>query len=78
MRDYNCEIQYSKRKCATLWRRTLKAIANQPTSPATTALGFPPKFFFKELQREEVKLRELIEYLEGGSVPTKGYHKTIL
>ena len=33
---------------------------------------------FQTCQREKVKWREMIEYLEGGSVPTKKYHKTIL
>ncbi len=33
---------------------------------------------YKKCQREEVKWREMTEYLEGGSIPTKKYHKTIL
>ena len=32
----------------------------------------------KERQREEERWKELAEYLEGGSVPTKRYYKTIL
>ncbi len=32
----------------------------------------------RDCQREEVTWRELAEYTEGGKVPTKHYHKTIL
>ncbi len=44
--------------------------------PTTTILGLTSEEFIK-CQREEVKWREMIEYLEGGSIPTKKYHKTI-
>ncbi len=45
--------------------------------PTTTILSLISEEFAK-CQREEVKWREMIEYLEGGSIPTKKYHKTIL
>ncbi len=45
--------------------------------PTTTILGLTSEEFIK-CQREELKWREIIEYLEGGSIPTKKYHKTIL
>ncbi len=44
--------------------------------PTTTILDLTSEEFIK-CQRE-VKWREMTEYLEGGSFPTKKYHKTIL
>ncbi len=45
--------------------------------PTTTILGLTLEEFIK-CQREEVKWWEIIEYLEGGSIPTKKCHKIIL
>ncbi len=46
-------------------------------SPEDTWLG-NNREELRDCQREEVKWRELAEYIEGGKVPTKRYHKTIL
>ncbi len=45
--------------------------------PTTTILGLTSEEFIK-CQREEGKWSEMIEYLEGGSIPTKKYNKIIL
>ena len=75
IREYHYEIQYAKGKynyVADQLSRPVRIIQRNPT-----LLGLTPEEF-KTCQREEVKWREMIEYLEGGSFLTKKYHKTIL
>lgn len=77
MREYHYEINYVQGKynyVADQLSRPVRVIQRQPT---VTILGLTPEEF-KTCQREEVKWREMAEYLEGGSIPTKKYHKTIL
>ena len=77
MREYNYEIQYLKGKYNFVADQLSRPVRIVQRTPETTLLGLSNNEF-KESQREEIKWRELIEYLEGGSVPTKHYHKTIL
>ena len=77
MREYDYEIQYVKGKYNYVADQLSRPVRIVQRNPTTTLLGLTPQEF-KTYQREEVKWREMIEYLEGGSVPTKKYHKAIL
>ena len=77
MREYNYEIQYIKGKYNYVADQLSRPVRIVTRAPESTFLD-NTKEEFKLLQREEVKWRELIEYLEGGKVPTKKYHKSIL
>ena len=77
MREYNYEIQYLKGKYNFVADQLSRPVRITQRSPDTTLLGLT-KEVFKERQRDEERWKELAEYLEGGSVPTKRYHKTIL
>ncbi len=77
MREYNYEINYLKGKYNFVADQLSRPVRIVQRTPETTLLGLTEDEFI-DRQREEEKWRELIEYLEGGSVPTKRYHKTIL
>jgi len=77
MREYNYEIQYVKGKYNYVADQLSRPVRVIQRSPDVTWLG-STKEEFRDYQREEIKWRELVEYLEGGRVPTKRYHKTIL
>ena len=77
MREYNYEIQYLKGKYNFVADQLSRPVRIIQRSPDTTLLGLT-KEVFKERQRDEERWKELAEYREGGSVPTKCYHKTIL
>ncbi len=77
MREYHYEIknvQGNNSYVADQLSRSVRIVQRWPT---TTILGLTSAEFIK-CQREEVKWRDMTEYLEGGSIPTKKYHKTIL
>ncbi len=78
MREYNYEIlKYLKGKYNFVADQLSSPVRIVQRTPETTLLGFTCNEF-KESQKEDLKWRELIEYLEGGSVPIKRYHRIIL
>ncbi len=77
MREYNYEIQYLKGKYNFVADQLSRPVRIIQRSPETTLLGLTREVV-KERQREEERLKELAEYLEGGPIPVKRYHKTIL
>ena len=77
MREYHYEIQYVNGKYNYVADQLSRPVRTIQRNSITTLLGLTPEEF-KTCQREEVKWREMIEYLEGGSFLTKKYHKTIL
>ncbi len=77
MREYHYEIKYVQGKYNYVADQLSRPIRIVQRCPSTTILGLTSEEFINCL-RDEVKWREMIEYLEGGSIPTKKYHKTIL
>ncbi len=77
MREYHYEIKYVQGKYNYVADQLSRPVRIVQRCPTSTILGLTSEEFIK-CQREEVKWREMIEYLEGGSIPTKKYHKTIL
>ncbi len=77
MREYNYGINCVHGKYNYIADQLSRPVRVIQRSPTTNILGLTPKEF-KTCQREEIKWREMIDYLEGGSIPTKKYHKTIL
>ncbi len=77
MREYHHEIKYIQGKYNYVADQLLRPVRIVQRCPATTILGLTSEGFIK-CQREEVKWKEMVEYLEGGSIPTKKYHKIIL
>ncbi len=76
MREYHYEIKYVQGKYNYVADQLSRPVRISQRCPTTTILGLTSEKFIK-CQREEVKWKEMIEYL-GGSIPTKKYHKTIL
>ncbi len=76
MRAYHYEIKYVQGKYNYVADQLSRPVRIVQRCPTTTIQGLTSEEFIK-CQRE-VKWREMIEYLEGGSIPTKKYHKTIL
>ncbi len=76
MREYHYEIKYVQGKYNYVADQLSRPVRIVQRCPTTTILGLTADEFIK-CQRE-VKWREMIKYLEGGSIPTKKYHKTIL
>ncbi len=72
MREYNYEIQYLKGNYNFVADQLSRPVRIIQRTPEHTLLSLP-KVDFKERQRK-VKWRELVEYLEGGSGPTKRYN----
>ncbi len=77
MREYHYEIKYVQGKYNYVTDQLSRPVRIVQRCPTTTILGLASEEFIK-CHRKEVKGREMIEYLEGGSIPTKKYHKTIL
>ncbi len=76
MRENHYEIKYVQGKYNYVADQLSRPVRTVQRCPTTTILSFTSADFVK-CQRE-VKWREMAEYLEGGSIPTKKYHKTIL
>ncbi len=77
MREYHYEVKYIQGKYNYVADQLSRPVRIVQRCPTTTILGLTSEEFIK-FQREEEKWREMIEYLERGSIPTKKYHKTIL
>ncbi len=77
MREYNYEIQYLKGKYNVVADQLSRPgrIIQRTHEPHVLGLTKEP---FKERQREEKKWKEMVRYLEGGAIPTKNYHRSIL
>ncbi len=70
MREYHYEIKYVQGKYNYVADQLSRPVRIIQRCPTTTILGLTSEEFIK-CQREEVKWREMIEYLEGGSNPNK-------
>ncbi len=77
MREYHYEIKYVQGKYNYVADQLSRRFRIVQRCPTTTILRLTSEEFIK-CKGEEVKWREMIEYLEGGSIPTKKYHKTTL
>ena len=73
MREYHYEIQYVNGKYNYVADQLSRPVRIIQRNPTTTLLGLTSEEF-KTCQRE-VKWREMIEYLEGGSFLTKSIIK---
>ncbi len=77
MREYHYEKKYVHGKYNYVADQLSRPVRIVERCPSTTILGLTSVEFVK-CRREEVRWRETIEYLEGGSIPTKKYRKSIL
>ncbi len=77
MREYQYNIQYVKGKYNYMADQLSRPVRIIQRCPTPNYLGLTLEQI-KIQQREEIKWRDMIEYLEGGSIPTKKYHKSIL
>ncbi|XP_063856508.1 uncharacterized protein LOC135098191 [Scylla paramamosain] len=77
MREYQYNIQYVKGKYNYVADQLSRPVRIIQRCPTPNYLGLTLEQI-KIQQREEIKWRDMIEYLEGGSIPTKKYHKSIL
>ncbi len=67
MRKYHYEIKYVHGKYNFVADQLSRPVRIVQRCPTTTILGLTSEEIIK-CQREEVKWREIIEYLEGGSI----------
>ncbi len=74
---YHSEIKYVQGKYNYVADQLSRPVRIVQRCLTTTILDLISEEFIK-CQREVVNGREMIEYLEGGPIPTKKYHKTIL
>lgn len=77
MREYQYNIQYVKGKYNYVADQLSRPVRVVQRCPTPNYLGLTLDQM-KTQQREENKWKEMIEYLEGGSIPTKKYHKSLL
>ncbi len=69
MREYHYEIKYVQGKYNYVADQLSCPVRIVQHCPTTTILGLTSEKFIK--CQKEVKWREIIEYLEGGSIPTE-------
>ena len=77
MREYSYQIRYIKGKENVVADQLSRPVRIIHRAPVETYLGYTPEEY-KEHQRREPRWREVIEYLEGGALPSRNVPRAVM